>query len=591
MMRNTTADAQRDFAMVRPPVAEAPGWVHRAMPSIGRWAFVLFLALLILYPLVELVRQPLENLSDVWEDAQDLPRLGTVLFNTVALAAGSMLLATIAAMGLAWCRANLSGRLGATAHLLALLPLMVPPLAGVTGWAFLLSPKVGYLNQILRFLFFPRSVETGPFDIYSLSWIVIITGIYLIPFAFIFIHAGLSNLDTRLEDAARSAGSGWLGTQFRIVIPLLRPALIYGGALVALLALGQFTAALLLGRTKGIDVITTQLYRLTGTPPPDYPLATFIALPILVIALIGVAVQRKALSGGLRFIMAGKGTGRERGHRVILFLPILIYSFIVVVPPIIGLVLVALSPYWGEVPEFSKMSFAAFSQIANDPVALSAVANSLKLAAAATVGAVALSMGAALAVLRTRGISRQIVDYIINIPLAVPAILFGMGILVSFALGPATRLIRELTGINLYGGGAVLVLAYIVLAVPHGTRLVMSGLAQINPQLESAARVFGSTALGTVIRIVVPLLRRNLVSAAMLMFMLSSHEFAASSLLIGPDTQVMSTVLYGQWDTGTYPRVAAMALIMVTVAVISLGLIGLFDRSPLARKGSLGDAL
>mgnify|MGYP007014896410 CR=1 FL=1 len=41
------------------------------------------------------------------------------------------------------------------------------------------------------------------------------------------------------------------------------------GGVVALLALGQFTAPLLLGRTKGIDVITTQLYRLTGAPPAN----------------------------------------------------------------------------------------------------------------------------------------------------------------------------------------------------------------------------------------------------------------------------------------------------------------------------------
>src|SRR5690606_7969150 len=153
--------------------------------------------------------------------------------------------------------------------------------------------------------------------------------------------------DPRLEDAARSAGSGWWGVQFRIVLPLLRPALVYGGGLVALLALGQFTAPLLLGRSQGIDVITTQLYRLTGAPPPDYPLATFIALPILLLALAGVAAQRQALRSSTRFVMSSKGTGRSRGHNPWLMIPVVLYSFLLVVPPIISLILVAITPYWG----------------------------------------------------------------------------------------------------------------------------------------------------------------------------------------------------------------------------------------------------
>ena len=61
------------------------------------------------------------------------------------------------------------------------------------------------------------------------------------------------------------------------------------------------------------------------------------------------------------------------------------------------------------------------------------------------------------------------------------------------------------------------------------------------------------------------------------MFILLSHEFAASALLFGPNTQVLSTLLYGQWDTGTYPGVAALSLVMCAIAVAGIALIGLFD--------------
>ena len=129
-------------------------------------------------------------------------------------------------------------------------------------------------------------------------------------------------------------------------------------------------------------------------------------------------------------------------------------------------------------------------------------------------------------------------------------------------------------------------LAYNFLVLPHGTRMVMSGMAQINPQLESAARVSGSTLPGAIWRVLVPLLRRNLASAAMLMFILLSHEFAASSLLFGANTQVLSTLQYGQWDTGTYPGVAAIALIMVVIAVAGIALIALLDTDRRWRRSS-----
>lgn len=547
--------------------------IARAVP----WVLAGIVALLVLYPLFELMRQPFSNLPKVWQQASQLPSLGRILWNTVVLALGSMILAVLVAMILAWCRANMAGKAGAAAQVISILPMVVPPLAGVVGWAFLMSPSVGYLNVLLRKLPFLSGMESGPFDIYSLTWIVVITGIYLIPYAFVFLQAGLANIDPRLEDAARSAGSGWWGVQFRIVLPLLRPALLYGGGVVALLALGQFTAPLLLGRTKGIDVITTQLYRLTGAPPANYPLAAFIALPILLLALAGVAAQRNALRGGLRFIMTGKGAARARGHNALLMLPIIAYSVILVIPPIIGLVIVSLSPFWGAPLTLDSLSLSAFTEVLDSQAAIAAVLNSVKYSAIATVLCLILCLMAALVALRTRGFARTLIDYVVNVPIAVPAILFGMAIFVSFALGPMMQFLRTSFGIRLYGSSALIVLAYIILVLPHGTRLVMSGIAQINPQLEAAARVFGSTLPGAVMRILVPLLRRNMASAAMLMFILLSHEFAASSLLFGPNTQVLSTLLYGQWDTGTYPRVAALALVMVAIAVAGISLIALLD--------------
>ena len=54
------------------------------------------------------------------------------------------------------------------------------------------------------------------------------------------------------------------------------------------------------------------------------------------------------------------------------------------------------------------------------------------------------------------------------------------------------------------------------------------------------------------------------------MFVLLTHEFAASLLVRSPTTQVMGTVLYDYWSNGSYPLVAAIALVMTGVTALGV---------------------
>ena len=60
-------------------------------------------------------------------------------------------------------------------------------------------------------------------------------------------------------------------------------------------------------------------------------------------------------------------------------------------------------------------------------------------------------------------------------------------------------------------------------------------------------------------------MRPAILSAVALMFILLTHEFAASLLVRSPTTQVMGTRLFDLWSNGSYPLVAAMAIVMTGV--------------------------
>src|SRR5690606_15389778 len=111
-----------------------------------------------------------------------------------------------------------------------------------------------------------------------------------------------------------ASGAGPLRTFFTVTLPLLRPSLLYGGAVVSLLGLGQFTAPLLLGRGAGVDVISTELFRLTQEPPLDRGVGAALGLPLIVAGAIITLLQRKGLGYEGRFIAAG-GKGMERSSQ------------------------------------------------------------------------------------------------------------------------------------------------------------------------------------------------------------------------------------------------------------------------------------
>ena len=179
-------------------------------------------------------------------------------------------------------------------------------MASVIGWAFLLSPRPGYLNALLRNLPWWDHLEEGPVDVYTMPWIVIITGFGLTAFVYLFVSSGFANINSELLEAAQVSGSRGLGVFFRITLPLLRPVLVYGGGVALLLGLGQFTGPLLLGRNAGITVLTTEMYFFTSQSPINFGAAAAIGIAAARCSVCVVVIVQKVILGDqARFVTHG----------------------------------------------------------------------------------------------------------------------------------------------------------------------------------------------------------------------------------------------------------------------------------------------
>jgi iron(III) transport system permease protein len=139
---------------------------------------------------------------------------------------------------------------------------------------------------------------------------------------------------------------------------------------------------------------------------------------------------------------------------------------------------------------------------------------------------------------------------------------FGVGFLLTYTQEP----------FFLYGTRWVIILVYVTLMLPFTTRMQLAGMVALGDTYLEAARSSGAGVFRTNLNIVLPLLRSTIGGAGALMFVLLTHEFAASLLVRAPTTQVMGTVLFDFYTNGSYPLVAAIALIMTVVTAIGVTL-------------------
>ena len=550
--------------------AAPPGGGRAGRARRGKWAVVrrhllpclvvLMLGYLVLVPLVRLQLLASEDRFGAYRTAFTTREITESVLNTIFLGLGSLLMALVLGTALAWSSARLSRRFS-WMQVIPILPIVIPPVAAVIGWVMMLAPASGLLNKAIRALPFypePAGLPSGPINVFTTPWIVVLTGLSLTSFVYVFFRAGMARVNFELLEAARVAGSSQRDVFFGIVLPLIRPSMIYGSAVALLLGLGQFTAPLLLGTQENIRVLTTEVYRFVGVPPVDYAASAAVASPLLFIGLAVVVAQKFLLNNEARFV-SDVGKGSRNVGRPSRFAPVAIglYGAVALLIPLLALLVVALSPFWSGSVEPSRFTLENFRQIFERPQTVDAIQTSIVVSLSAVAILVPVGYVVADILYRKRGANwmRSLIDIIITLPLGVPAVVFGAGFLFAYSNPPFV----------LYGTNAVIVIVYVTLMLPFTVRMQLAARISMGTSYEAAARVSGAGLVRAHLGIVLPMMRGAVAGASALIFVMLSHEFAASLLVRSTDTQVMGTVFYDIWVNLPYPLVAAMGIVMCLV--------------------------
>jgi iron(III) transport system permease protein len=524
------------------------------------------LAVAILYPTYNAIKAAFYvdgtlGMSNI-QQVLHAPGFSKMAINTAVIAVGGAAIATV--FGTVLAVATIVLPLGHIERrvlpLAPLAPLTIPAIAGATGWLFLLSPRVGYLNIWFRDLIGSHA-QTGPISAYSLVVVVCVMGLYAVPYVYTIMASSLSRMNTELLESYQVSGCSISGAMLRAIAGPLRPALFAAISLAIVDCISQFSVPLVLN----IDTLPTYMYNQI-TESGSYGTAAAAGLPLFAIATALTVVQLQMTSKATRWTtVSGRGSGVRNisfGRKIDRTFKGATYAYFLLagVAPFLAILTVSLLTYWRPDITFHNLVLSNYQQVWADPLTRAGATTSLKLAIGCTLIALAVALLVVILIARVGGTAAKLAYFFANLPLGLPLVLLGLAFLVAFISGPVV----------LYGTIWLLVLAYSVAFLPVAIRNIGPLFQQIGKDIEEAAAVCGATWFRSMRKITLPLLMPGVASSAALLFMLIFREFPIAAFVSTPTTNVISMSLVSYNTDGEWPYVAVIALFLSVVSIVAL---------------------
>lgn len=440
---------------------------------------------------------------------------------------------------------------------LLLLPLAMP--AYVTAYAYTdFLQFSGPLQTWLR-AGFGLEGRVLP-EVRSLGGAVWVFIFALYPYVYLLARTALGERAAHLMEAARLMGAPLSRRVRTVALPLARPAVAAGVALVLMETLADFGVV----SYFGIQTFTTGIYKAwlaMDNRLAAAQLATMLLALVLVLLWLEQRAQRR-----MRFATSTSGRAgsaeaqpqrlagwRCAGAWAVCLLPVLM-GFVAPV----AFMLRPLAADWSVLPWDRFVEWAA---------------NSVRLGAITAVLAVALAMALAFAVRRRADRITHAVVRLASVGYAVPGAVIVVGLLLP--VGWLQAALPE------WGVGALfttttvgIVWAYLVRFCAVALQSVQSGYARIPASFDDAARMLGTGGWGLLQRVHWPLLRRSTAAALLLVFVDVMKELPATIVLRPFNSDTLAVVAYQlardeRLGEAALPSLALVAVGLVPVILLS----------------------
>ncbi|MGH3662138.1 MAG: ABC transporter permease [Micromonosporaceae bacterium] len=546
-------------------IPELVDWRRMVTPQVLIiLAVVLFVSYLALVPVVYLLWGTFYDGASLtlrfFSEAYTAYGLGEMIFNSLGYALGSTVLSMVLGAGLAYLVVRTNVPFKSLIFAASLVPLIIPGILHTIAWIFLASPRVGLLNKLLEPIFGP-----GFLNIFTIWGMMFVEGLHLSPLVFLLMYAAFRSMDPSLEESALMSGAKLPTVLRKVTLPLVKPALAASVLIMAIRSLEGFEVPALLGIPNGTWVFTSRIWRVLNEYPADYGQAGAYALSLLALTSIGVFWQSRLSKRGKAFqTVTGKGfrpTPMDLGkYKWPAIVAVLGYFLVAVVLPVLILLYASFQPFY-SVPTMDSMKTFTLDNykytLTNDQ-ALGAAQNSFVLGIGSATAVMFLMAIVSWLVVRTKLPGRWMIDNLAFLPLAIPGLVLGVALLFVYLRFP----------LPIYGTMWILFIAYFTRYMPYGMRYASTSMYQISNELEESAQTSGATWWATFRRVNLPLLMPGLVAGWIYIVMVSVRELSSSILLYSPGNEVLSILIWEQWENGQFTELASLGVLMVLALII-----------------------
>lgn len=526
-----------------------------------KWSlFVWALTLLVALPALSVVYISFSSEGfEAWKHLADTV-LWSYIINTLELLLGVGFFSLLFGVTSAWLVTRYKFPFQAQFEWLMLLPFAMPPYVIAFVYTDLLE-YAGWVQTSIRNLFgFTSAQDYWFFEIRSMGGAIAMLSLVFYPYVFMLARASFLEQSPNLEQAGRILGKSSWQVFWRISIPLARPAIFAGLALVLMETINDFGTV----SYFAVYTLSNGLYDI-WLNQSNLTAAAQIALVMMIFIVFFIFLEKFARRKQKHYSSTETAFVRIK-QDLKGWKKWLAFSFCFVIL------------FTGFLLPFGillRHSIVYFSVSFSDRF-LEYVYNSLLLSGLTAIFAVIFSVLLAYGKRLANTQNVKVAAYLASLGYALPGVVLGIGILVPFS--SFDNFLNELTlswfgvevGAVLGASFAGLVFALVArfLAVSLGS--VDASLGKITPNLDMAGRSLGLNPFKLLRKVHLPLIRVGLLTAILIVFVDAMKELPATLILRPFGFDTLATNVYQYASDELLEESALPALLVVAVGLLPI---------------------
>ena len=419
---------------------------------------------------------------------------------------------------------------------LSVLPLVIPSYIGALTYVSAFSPKGLFVQLFSSF----GINEIAGIDGFFGSWLVLTLFTY--PYVVLICSSALRNLDSTVEDAARSLGKNRFNVYTQVVIPRLKKPIIFSGLLVGLYVISDFGAVSLMRYSTLTKAIYSYYeFNINGDP------VIFYSSILIVLALLISFIQR-----GSEEARSAKVSGTPKISEKTNLSPrskVLIYTFL------------SLVIFSGLILPISVLSYWLIRGLS--------AGNSVRAVFGGVVGSLSVSLLAALfSVIVSTPIIIMVSQYRSKFGNVLERIMLALYGLPNISVGVAILFITIKIFPSIYQSFTALIISYLIVFLPQAIGAGQASMEQVKSNYLDASAGLGMSKLKSFYRITLPLIYRGLFAGGALVFLSTMKELPQTLLLRPTGLNTMAIDIWSYASEGLFTQAAFSSFILLAISAI-----------------------